>query len=344
MQGYIYVENVDSLKRKYQPRYFILFPFCGLRWFLDAPEETLITKLLMSASEGGWVFGGNIRVSNVRAEPPESHDMPIDTPIFPFVLELSGPDKVYYLRLGCDDDNTRQNWMDEILKAMHIQHYIYSCVECGAVPSKSVFCSALAGETSVILENINMTIPTLGSLVMLCKLNQSHGTVLQALHLENAQLGDQHVPLLCSLVTFSKSIQSISLANNYLTCEGMKELSDMLMDCSRLVLLDVSSNFIADDGVEALSTALVKAKRLSHLDLSRNRLTAEGARYLAFGIAGFDSVLTYLNLSFNQLGETAASLAALLMANSPPKIEHVDVSYCGIRSAGLKELAQAVVG
>jgi hypothetical protein len=344
MQGYIYVENADSLQSKFLPRYFILFPFCGLRWFIDQPEEIAVTKLLMSASEGGWVFGGNIRVNTVHAEPPTSTNLTIGSQMYTFVLELVSPDRAYFLRLGCDDDNVRQNWIDEIMKAMHIQHYLYSCVECGAVPSKTVFCAALAGQTSVILENINMTIPSLGSMVMVCKLNQSRGSILQALHLENAQLSDLHIPLLCSLLTFSTTLQSLSLANNYITCDGLSELSEMLAICSRLILLDLSSNFIADEGAGALSVALTKTKKLSHLDLSRNRLTPEGAKLLAFGIAGYDSLLTSLNLSFNRMGDSAASLAALLLTNDPPKIENVDLSYCGIQPAGLKELAHSLIG
>lgn len=311
---------------------------------MDEPEDVAVSKLLMSGSEGGWVFGGNIRVSDIHPEPPTTHNLAVDTPIFPFVVELSGPDQSYTLRLGCDDDNIRQNWIDEITKAMHIQHYLYSCVECGAVPSKSVFCSALAGQTSVILENINMSIPTLGSLVMVCKLNQSHGAVLQALHLENAQLGDLHVPLLTSLLTFSPHLQSLSLANNYITCQGTKELSEMLVNCSRLILLDLSSNFIADEGVGALSMALAKTTQLSHLDLSRNRITEHGIKLLALGIGGFDSFITSMNLSYNQLGNSAAALTALLLTNESPKIENVDLSYCGIQSTGLKELAQALIG
>jgi hypothetical protein len=342
MQGYVYVENERSETLKFQSKYFVLFPFCGLRWFSEEPEEKNVTKLLMSAKEGGWIFGGNIRVNSVLPELPSTYNLLIDKSIYPFVIELVCADRVIKLRLGCEEDQVRHLWMEEIIKAMRIQQYLYSCSECGAVPSKSIFCAATADLPSVVLENVNLTIPTLGSLVMICKLNESRGTILQAIHLENAQISDHHVPLLSSFLSFSPHIQSLSLAGNYITDEGVSHLSETLSTCSKVVLLDLSSNFIGDDGVETLSCSLHLLPLLSHLDLSRNRLTAASAKSLALSIAKFGSVLTSLNLSYNSIGDPAASLASLLLTNEPVCIENINLAHCGVLGTGFKELARCL--
>jgi hypothetical protein len=346
MQGFIYVENELSPRYKFQPRYFILFPFCGLRWFLEEPKEKNIPKLLLSAQEGGWVYGGNVRVHDVILEEAIPYNtLTVDSVlIYPFVLELICGTNIHKLRLGCDDAETRYQWMEEMLKSLHIQHYLYSCVECGATPSKSIFCSALANQPSVILENLQMTIPTLGSLVMLCKLNENHGTFLNAVHLENAQMGDHHVPLIASLLSFTPQLQSLSLANNYLTDDGISQLSSSLLSCPLLIVLDLSNNFIGDKGVLSLEPSLKALKNLGHLDLSRNRLTKESAKSLAFSIAHYGSLLTSINLSYNVMGDDVAALTVLLLTTEATAIENINLSFCGISSLGLTELAHALVG
>lgn len=346
MQGYLYVENETSPRYRFQPRYFILFPFCGLRWFLEEPKEKNIPKLLLSAQEGGWVYGGNVRVHDVTLEDATPYNtLTVDSVlIYPFLLELICGTNVHKLRLGCDDPETRYQWMEEMLKSLHIQHYLYSCVECGATPSKSIFCSALANQPSVILENLHMTIPTLGSLVMLCKLNENQGTSLNAVHLENAQMGDHHVPLIASLLSFTPQLQSLSLANNYLTDDGISLLSSCLASCLQLIVLDLSNNFIGDKGVLSLEPSLKALKGLGHLDLSRNRLTKESAKSLAFSIARYGSLLTSINLSYNVMGDDVAALTVLLLTTEATAIENINLSFCGISSLGLIELAHALVG
>jgi hypothetical protein len=342
MQGYIYVEN-EASRSRFHPRYFIIFPFCGLRWFIEAPKEKNLTKVLLSAQEGGWVFGGNVRVHDVVAEEPLQNNFALDSLIYPFSLELICGQNLHKLRLGCDDAESRHNWIEEILNSLHIQHYLYSCVECSATPSRTIYCAALANRPSVILENLQMAIPTLGSLVMLCKLNESHGTYLNAIHLENAQMSDHHIPLIASLLSFTPQLQSFSLAHNYITDEGLSQLTTSLSSTPLLVVLDLSNNFFGDKGILALEPALKTLKKLSHLDLSRNRLTNESAKSLAFSLARYDSLLTSLNISYNIMGDDAAALAVLLLTTDTTGIENINLSFCGISSRGLTELAHALV-
>lgn len=343
MQGYIFVENENSSRLKYQPRYFILFPFCGLRWFLEEPKEKNIAKLLLSAQEGGWVFGGNVRVNYVDEEDPIDYNFAIDSKIYPFIIELVCGQNFHKIRLGCEDPVIRHQWMEQILRSLHIQHYLYSCVECEAIPSKSIFCAVLPDQSSLILENLSLTIPTLGSLVMMCKLNESRGTILHAIHLENAQISDHHIPLISSLLSFSPFLQSLSLANNYITDDGILQFSNSLTLCTSLILLDLSSNFISDNGIIGLETPLKSLTKLSHLDISRNRLTNICCKSLALSIAGYGSVLTSLNISYNNIGDDAAALAILILSQDSCIIENLDLSYCGITSTGITQLAYSLV-
>ena len=343
MQGYIFVENENSSRIRFQTRYFILFPFCGLRWFLEEPREKNIAKLLLSAQEGGWVFGGNVRVNYVGEEDPIDYNFAIESKIYPFVIELVCGQNFHKIRLACEDSVIRHQWIEQILRSLHIQHYLYSCVECEAIPSKSIFCAALPDQSSIILENLSLTIPTLGSLVMMWKLNESRGTILQAIHLENAQIGDHHIPLISSLISFSPHLQSLSLANNYLTDDGILQFVNSLASCTSLILLDISSNFIGDNGIIGLETSFKSLTKLSHLDISRNRLTSECCRSLALSIAGYGSVLTSLNLSYNNLGDDSAALVVLMLNQDSCIIENLDLSYCGITSTGMTQLAYALV-
>jgi hypothetical protein len=156
-------------------------------------------------------------------------------------------------------------------------------------------------------------------------------------------MGDHHVPLLASLLSFTPQLQSFSLAHNYLTDEGVIQLSSSLFSCPLLIVFDLSNNFVSDKGVLALEPALKALKKLSHLDLSRNRLTNESAKSLAFSLARFDSLLTSLNLSYNIMGDDAAALVVLLLTTDTTAIENINLSFCGISSLGLAELAHALV-
>lgn len=348
MQGHLYIENEEStLMSKYVPRYFVLFPFCGLRWFLSEPEETDIEKLLTSSLPGGWLFGGNIRVVSINVESPCVERLSVDTQIFPFRLELSPSfDKLLSVRLACDDIDLFHSWIDEIRRSIRIQNYLVACIECGATPSRTIFCTTLDSPGTIILENINLTIPSLGSLIMMCKLNDPQGSLLRVIHLENAQISDLHVPLLSSFLSFTPHLESLSLAHNYLTDAGITTLSEQIKSLFNLLMIDLSSNYISDAGVMALCEALkpqLRPSKLNHLDLSRNRLTEQSSRYLVMAIAGYGNSITFLNLSYNAIGDTSASLVAILMCNDDSKIQNVNISFCGIGNQGIAELADAVI-
>lgn len=339
MQGHLYVENKDAPKLKFQSRFFVLFPFCGLRWFAEEPEDVTESHLLTCADDSGWIFGGNIRISSVVMEEPDK----IYDEIFPFSLFVMSPTETHQIRLATDDEDIRIVWTDEIKKAIYIQNYIHSCVQCNAVPAKVVFCAALAGHDVVNLENVELTVPTLGSLIMICKFNFNLGTRLKAIHLENTQLTDSHCPLLSSLLSFTPLLESLSVANNYITDEGFILLVESLQCCTHLNLIDFSSNFLSDVGINKLSKIFQYIKKLRHLDLSRNKLSSKTAKHLALHLTGYDdSRLTYLNLSYNSMGNSVAQLVSLLLTVEKSQLVNVDISFCHMGAIGFKDLCIAV--
>ena len=339
MQGFLYVENIDAPKLKYQSRYFVLFPFCGLRWFSEEPQDASEASLLTSGDDGGWIFGGNIRILSIIMEENDQEYMNF----YPFVIYLSTKNGSHHIRLASDNDDVRMLWTDEIKKSIYIQNYIHSCIQCDAIPSKMIFCSALAGHDSVNIENIPLSIPTLGSLIMVCKFNYNLGTLLRVIHLENTSLSDDHCPLLSSLLSFTTSLESLSLANNYITDKGFISLISTLQNCTQLSLIDFSSNFLTDIGMSKLYKIFEKMKGLLHLDLSRNKLGTKSAKYLAFHLGGYDnSHLTFLNLSYNSMGNSVAQLVVLLLTVEKSQMINIDISFCHVNSDGIKELSVAV--
>lgn len=342
MQGHLYVENKDAPKLKFQSRFFVLFPFCGLRWFAEEPEDLSESSLLTSGEDGGWIFGGNIRLSSVVIEEPDSDQ--IYAEIFPFSILVTSPIQTYQIRFATDDEDIRIVWTDQIKKAIYIQNYLHACIECNAIPSKVIFCSALAGHDVVNIENEELTVPTLGSLVMVCKFNFNLGTCLRAIHLENTSLTDNHCPLLASLLSFTPLLESLSFANNYITDKGFILLIDSLQNCTKhLNLIDFSSNFLSDVGLEKLCVIFRNMKKLHHLDLSRNKLSTKAAKYLALHLTGYDdSRLTYLNLSYNSVGNTIAQLIALLLTTEKAMIVNIDVSFCHMSTKGFQDLCVAI--
>ena len=107
-------------------------------------------------------------------------------------------------------------------------------------------------------------------------------------------------------------------------------------------MIDLSCNFIGDSGAEMLFRGLSGLRALSSLNISRNHFTDKSVRHFTKYLARHSSKLTYLNVSFNTMGDGAASVACLLMRNVPSRIEVVDLSYCDIRDAGIQDLTVAL--
>jgi Ran GTPase-activating protein (RanGAP) involved in mRNA processing and transport len=320
-------------------RYLVSFPYCGLKWFRDEPIHDSFNRLLTDNSTGGWVFGGSVQLTGYVIEEPIMHG---DIFIYPFVIEIAKGNSITRIRLAVEDQPTRLLWVDDLQHSIHYQNYLYSCKECNALPRHAIAAALEDGARDLSICNIRLNSSALGSIVMYSRIVGVDGCVLQKLHLENAQIADRHVPLICAFLTFTHFLESLSLHGNYLSCTGVIELADTMPSNRNLTELILSNNFIADKGACAIAEACRALKRLKVFDIARNRLSAQSTKALALYLARYDSEITHLNFSFNKLGDSVASLVCLLLTNPTAKLESVDLSYCGLTEVGVDELAAAI--
>ena len=369
MEGYLFVQSDEDGAPSdiYTKRYFILFPFCGLRWFLQEPQANVsYNKLLQQdddadarAADSGWVCGGNIKVDAVTIEKAFvllSHDdmsLRVDDEggdgnsetIYPFLVKLKCGDCATQVRLATDSEAERLGWVRELHGTESMQTYLLACVDQNVMPSRKVFSAIrnVADRKDVHFENAHLSSGVLGAVVKYVKLSAPHGCMLQSLRCENAHLADKQAALVCALLQSLPHLTALSLAENSFTDQGAMAIAVSLGAMSCLRELDLSSNRIGDAGAEAVVVALGKSTgQLERLDLSRNALTARSVRAMALHLSGHNSHLRFLNLSYNAVGNGAAALVSILMRNKPSVLVDLDLSCTGINEGGIKELSGAI--
>ena len=74
-------------------------------------------------------------------------------------------------------------------------------------------------------KNLRMNTASLTSLVLFRRLYEPQGSDIRHVSLINIGLKDDHVPQLCQLMHSAPLIESISLANNEMTCLGVKAIA-----------------------------------------------------------------------------------------------------------------------
>lgn len=130
------------LSSSFISRYFISFPFCGMKWFREEPSGDGMQRLLVDGQIGGWVFGGSVQVTGFIVEQETIRSQVLESTIFPFLVELTlrggleQPLKKVRVRFATDDEATRDLWLDQFQLAIDTQSYLYSCSECGATPTQ----------------------------------------------------------------------------------------------------------------------------------------------------------------------------------------------------------------
>lgn len=120
------------------------------------------------------------------------------------------------------------------------------------------------------------------------------------------------------------ALTRLDLSSNFLTVEGVRCLSQLLVVCGgSLQTLDLSSNRIGDAGLDALAFGLLRSGVLAflvHLRLNFCRITCTGVRPLAaaFASAGIPALET-LDLNANSIGDDGCvALAGTLLSQPKP--------------------------
>jgi hypothetical protein len=337
--------DYDQGDDQYVQRYFVPYPFCGLKWFRLPPHEVPKMPLEVERSKShdeGWVYGGDVFIVHAKPLPIESGP-PFSTHWFPFELTVKSLEReMTTMKLATRTADMRNFWLGEIDIASRTQTYLSACYECHSPPSVVVFNSTLQREHEIVVENYPLKMDSLGSLVMFCRLNKAEGAGLTAIALENTRLSDKHMALISSFLAFTPNLEELALTENLITNAGLCVLLPNMEKCRKLSIVNFSSNFISDKGCFELAKVLENLPKLRVLRMSRNQLTKASTKKLIFHLNKHDSQLEELDLSYNNVGDGAAALASLLMTINKPKLMSVDLSFCGITGDGIQALEEAV--
>lgn len=162
------------------------------------------------------------------------------------------------------------------------------------------------------------------------------------------------------------TITDLNLEDNWITHEGMRDLSDMLMENCNITKINLASNKLGskgaryvcevlqenytlthvnvarnefrDDEAKFFAETLKFNQRLKAIDLSGNEFCERGGEFLGQGLAASVSLLT-VNLSWNHLRRRGAiGIAAGMKANVT--IKHLDLSYNGFADEGAKAMGE----
>ncbi|KAL6006214.1 hypothetical protein ACLOJK_040260 [Asimina triloba] len=195
---------------------------------------------------------------------------------------------------------------------------------------------------------------------------------LQVLHFHNNMTGDEGAIAISDLVRRSPALEDFRCSSTRVGSDGGIALADALGSCSKLKKLDLRDNMfgvdvgialskafscfvglteaylsylnLEDEGTIAVVDALKEsAPSLQVLEMAGNDITIRAAGPLAECITG-KQFLTKLNLSENELkDEGSIVIGRALLEEGHPHLKEVDLSTNGIRRAGARVLAQAVV-
>ena len=146
-------------------------------------------------------------------------------------------------------------------------------------------------------------------------------TSLESLDFGENNIDDDSCLVLAYGIRNNKSIKRLDLSgSNNIGDEGVKAISDALMNKNNLDFLDFDNNHINAEGAKAIASVLSMNKTLKTLDLKNNKVGDEGVKALSDALSTIHC-LEKLFLSGNGISdEGAISIAAALRINNTLKI------------------------
>jgi hypothetical protein len=371
LSDYLFVEEqIGSISQgTFTSRYFVSFPFCGLKWFAQKKYNLNYAQSLYDIinindqnNEEGWIYGGNIIISYLKCEDSISSKDIISTSIstsildnfnseinvgeslYPFIIKIQrGDDIEMSIRLAATSYEQQQKWINNINAMKDNQRFIQSCCSFNSLPSRRLFNSSNIHELNTFHSDcIDISIATLYSINSYLKLLYPLKSVLHALILKNSQLSDDHIEPLSQLLLNNNTLKVFSVSENFISCKGIIGLSTALNNCTQMNELDFSSNCISDVGAEVITKIILSLPHLEKLNLSKNLITNKSSRPMINTLGRYCSKITHINMSYNRIGDGVASLVTLLMFNKPSLITHCDLSFCNISDRGVQDLSEAI--
>ncbi|KAL9239158.1 hypothetical protein vseg_013505 [Gypsophila vaccaria] len=195
---------------------------------------------------------------------------------------------------------------------------------------------------------------------------------LKVLHFHNNMTGDEGALAITEVVKRSPLLEDFRCSSTRVGSEGGVALSEALAGCTYLKKLDLRDNMFGTEAGIALSKALSKHENLREVYLSYLNLEDEGTIAISNALKDSAPLLEVLELAGNDITPTAAPVVAACLAEKQhlsklnlaenelkdegsiqigkcleeghSKLTEVDMNTNGIRRAGARLLAQAVVG
>ena len=169
-------------------------------------------------------------------------------------------------------------------------------------------------------------------------LRESH---LEGLSLNDTELGDVGVKLLCESLRNSSQLKSLWLHGNGITAIGATDIGSIFEDGNALALLSLRRNQIGSEGVIQLAKSIKsQPNSLEGLSLCCNGIERLDELFDALkDLSAFNSI----DLSQNPLGDLgAASIAKMLKGNS--SLRNLLLENCKIGDKGAEDIGQALAG
>ena len=152
-------------------------------------------------------------------------------------------------------------------------------------------------------------------------------TKIEVLELSELKMIDKPcVKVLGGIGVSTRSISSITLSNNELTCVSLSALAQCIKDCQSITFIDLSHNLVSDQGFEDLAGAITNNTSLKTILMDDNEITDSGALVMAEAI--LNSRVEKLTLNDNHIGNKGAEQLALATytQNNESTLKHLELA------------------
>jgi len=162
---------------------------------------------------------------------------------------------------------------------------------------------------------------------------------LETLKLQKSVIGIEGVKNIAAIISQSKHLKHIELADCLIEDDGIKALADALSGNSTLQYLGLNGNNMSDKGMKFLADAIHTNSTLQSVMLCGNMLGDEGVKMFADALKS-NATIKHLALGSNRrkIGDKGvAFLMDILLTNSTLEYLELDSNYIG--DEGLKSMA-----